>query len=279
MKHFISMIVMVFVISSKAQITLENSYPATSSSQLMQVVELVKSGYKYQTLDYTNKNLKLYNLNHSLFKSINLPTPAGFFLNSAIVSDSLFNTDNLVEVAYTYYGYNYTVTPLTYTTETKIIDENVSNIFTLPQGTSPSIYYTGSANGYKMIINVDSVNKTALKQTNVYSLVGGLPIHLQTHAGSNPTGLITTNNSELLTSAAPNPSSNRTTIGYQFPKGESSGIIVIYNINGKELKQYVVDNTFNTLELDNSDLSSGTYFYQVSTSSGKSSAKKMLVIK
>lgn len=262
---------------SKAQITLENAYPATAQYQNMQVIELVKSGYKYQLNN--NNIVKLYNLNHSIFKSITLPVPVGFNVVVAGASDSLFNTDNLIEVAYYYYAYTSTVTPATFTYETKVVDENGSTIITIPQGTYPQIVYTGKANGYKMIVNVDSTNKNTLKQINVYSLVGGLPMHSQTPTNGNITNLVEYTNTNIITGAIPNPSANKTTIGYQLPLGESFGEITLFDINGKELKHYQVDGNFSTLELDNSELASGTYIYQLTTAGGKSSAKKMVVVK
>lgn len=46
-----------------------------------------------------------------------------------------------------------------------------------------------------------------------------------------------------------------------------------------ELKRYEIDNTFHNLIINNSDLHSGTYFYQLLTNSGATGAKKMIVVK
>ena len=48
---------------------------------------------------------------------------------------------------------------------------------------------------------------------------------------------------------------------YHLPNGINEGEIVFYDINGKEIKRYRVDNTFNTLIINNSDLPAGTYLY------------------
>ncbi|WP_317899439.1 T9SS type A sorting domain-containing protein [Aurantibacillus circumpalustris] len=264
---------------TKAQITLENSYPATATYQNLSIVELVKSGYKYLLFDNPNAIVKLYNMNHSVFKLINLPMPAGHTFGGGQVSDSLFNTDNLVEVAYYSYAYNFSVTPSTYVCETRVVNENAQVLFNVTQGTYPYINYGGAADGYKLIVNVDSTNKSTLKQINVYSLVGGLPMHVKGNTSSQPTGLVDVNNINLVSGAVPNPSTNKTTVGYQFTNNETAGQIIIFDISGKELKRYDVDATFNSLELDNSDLPSGTYFYQLHTASGNGTAKKMVVIK
>jgi hypothetical protein len=277
MKTKILMLFLCVSLAGKSQINLENSYLATSASMNLQIIELVKWGYKYQLLDVPNASVKLYNLNHSIFKTINLTIPPGHNLYAyPMVSDSLFDTDNLLEVAYSVVAYNFSTTPASYTYVTNVVKETGSTLITIPQGVYPNIAYAGAAAGYKMIVNVDSVNKPTLKQINVYSLAGGLPMHITQGGGTITDVSPLKPASGFISSPVPNPSNGKTIVGYQLPPGESIGTISIYDVNGKELKSYKVDNTFSTLELDNSDLPSGTYFY---TMAGSSEAKKMLIIK
>ena len=78
----------------------------------------------------------------------------------------------------------------------------------------------------------------------------------------------------------PNPSNgNNTTIEFQLPQGENHGELIIYNLQGMELKRYEVDNTFHNLIINNSDLHSGTYFYQLLTNNASTGAKKMIVVR
>lgn len=77
----------------------------------------------------------------------------------------------------------------------------------------------------------------------------------------------------------PNPSQNQSTIEYTLSKGETQGEIIIYDIAGVEVKRVMVTNNSNKIVLDNSALHSGTYFYQLITSKGSLSMKKMVIIK
>ena len=80
-------------------------------------------------------------------------------------------------------------------------------------------------------------------------------------------------------SAYPNPSFDHTTIEYKLPKGVEKGEIIIYNLNGIEIKKYLVDDTFSNLVLDNNDLPSGTYLYSLKTKDKILETKKIVVTK
>lgn len=246
------------------QITLEHTYPTTPFEQNISVVRFFQHGYKYYHLDKTSNTAKLYNLNHSVFKTIYISVPGGWWLADCKVSDSLFNSDNAIEALYVIHSVVWTGTKHIYKSETNVISETGTNILSIPQGVSAEIWSTGS-NGYKLIVNIDSLYTLSLEEIRVYSLIGALPTGVKSHP-----------NIEDLSSPFPNPSSGKVTIAYQIPEGQSTSEIVIYDIQGKELKRYQVDKAFSTLEIDNSDLPSGTYLYQLA---GSNQAKKMIIIK
>ena len=262
-----------------SQINLEQTYPSTSASAVMDVVRLVKSGYKYTYVDLVNKTLKLYNMNHSIWKSMSFPLPPGYFVygGASLISDSLFNTDALVEFAYTTYTYNYSVSPPTFTFVSNVISETGTVLLNIPQGAGFQLVNTGS-NGYKLIATVDSLNKNTVKEHRIYGLVGAILPTSPTQTNTLPTSQyqkqISTN--PILSMPMPNPSNEKTLIGYELPYGTNQAELVIFDITGKEIKRYVVDSNFSTLELDNTDIPSGTYFYKMS---GISEAKKMVIIK
>ena len=77
----------------------------------------------------------------------------------------------------------------------------------------------------------------------------------------------------------PNPSYGEVTLQYELPKGEREGELILYNMQGAEIKRYKVDNTFNDVLIDNTQLQAGTYFYQLQTSKGAVGTKKMIVVK
>jgi hypothetical protein len=77
----------------------------------------------------------------------------------------------------------------------------------------------------------------------------------------------------------PNPSSAFVNIEYNLPSGINDGEIIIYNLNGQEIKKYKVDNTFQNLNLNISDLSNGNYYYVLKTIKGISKGEKLIIMK
>jgi len=94
----------------KGQITLEQSYAVSGT-----LTQLENDGYKYFFMDVVNSQCRLYNLDHSLWKTIDLSVPEGYWLYEiAYVSQKLFDTDDLIELSYICYYYNETVQYYTY---------------------------------------------------------------------------------------------------------------------------------------------------------------------
>lgn len=240
-----------------AQLTLENTYTVQSFNTNLTTCNLVNGGTKYVMT--SNNQIRLYNLNHSIYKTI---TPVlGFGQNLYTVyniSDNLFDSDSNIEVMYmltnTIYSY-YII---------KIMDEEgtVKNTF---NSTSASI--VGTSNGYKLIVAIDSLNKPFKhQQVDVYSLPGTQVIM------GNKEGFQDQTIPEL--SVVPNPSNDICKIFYSLTADEERDII-IYDLNGKEVKRFKVDSTFNHIVINNTDLPAGTYMYQIE---GTSPAKQMIIV-
>ncbi len=80
----------------------------------------------------------------------------------------------------------------------------------------------------------------------------------------------------------PDPSGNAATIEYQLPQGESKGEIEITNLMGQVVKKITIGNgqsAIGKMELDNTQLPAGTYFYQLQTGKGSVGVKKVIIIK
>jgi len=262
------------------QINLEASYNSASSDLYM--VNLEVDGEKYvkvQRGDSAFRFITLYNLDHSLWKTIDCnPFPIFTFIQGIgalnngrfdydilYITQHLFDNDDDIEFLYTVRSGN---CPQFYT---GIYNEDGSSLFTqdsaaplvrvnVPIAARP-IYNT--VNGTKMILSFPCSN-----EAKVYSLSGTL---------TNSLGLELVDDYKLL--AYPNPSSEYTTIEYEFPQGINQGEIAIYDLNGREIKRYSIDNTFKNLILYNNDLSSGTYMYSLEAKGKVIEAKKMLIVK
>lgn len=76
---------------------LENTYSADNLKRII----LENSGEKYYVLDKVNNTALVYNSNHSLWKTVNLPKPTNATIIAIdFISESKINPDNALEVAY-----------------------------------------------------------------------------------------------------------------------------------------------------------------------------------
>ena len=106
----------------------------------------------------------------------------------------------------------------------------------------------------------------------VYGLAGTLTEGIVANPNNTQNGL-------MASTAYPNPARSSTKIDYTLPNGVNKGEIVFYDTQGKEVKRFNVDNTFNSLQISTEDLQSGLYYYNLQTTQGISEAKKLVTIK
>jgi hypothetical protein len=108
------------------QITLESTYNHSGT-----FTNLAQSGYKFYVMDVVANQCRIYNVNHTIWKTINLPVPTDNYLyDIRYISENLFTTDNSLCLAYIYYSYNTTNQYYTYTT--KVIRENGTELLSIP---------------------------------------------------------------------------------------------------------------------------------------------------
>ena len=93
-------------LKADAQMTLIQS---SNSAYYTGVANLLLSGKKYYVFDNVASQVRLYNLNHSLWKTINIPaTVSGLTFNSndvpQYISENLFKLDGLVDMSIVYQG-------------------------------------------------------------------------------------------------------------------------------------------------------------------------------
>src|SRR5690606_10481592 len=126
-----------------AQDTLEKKYDYSTS-----VVEFETLGYKYYLMDVPNGQCRLYNTDHSLFKTINCNVPVNFYLyDVTFLSEKLFDNDSGIELLYTFYRYN--ASPEYYEYDSKIINEDGSQFTFIDGALYNHINKTGE-NTYKL---------------------------------------------------------------------------------------------------------------------------------
>jgi hypothetical protein len=260
MKKSILLLVLLFlVVTSRAQILLEKPYTASTS-----LTELAVSGYKYYLMDVVTKQCRLYNMDHSPWKTINLSIPVGMYLyDIRYVSEKLFNTDNNVELAYIYYSYDTTL--LYYTYYTKVVNENGLELLSIPGCAYVDVKSAGTS-GTKLLAYVYDYSIVLWTlNTLVYSLPGNLPV-----------GGMAIEGNGSLSRAFPNPATSLVTIPYQLPEGVDNAEIRLTNAFGQVMKSYKVDRTFRELKVQTADLPKGVYIYQLKTDIGIISTGKLV---
>ena len=247
MKKLIIMLLIIASGSSYAQITLENTYP--NSGLALHLVKLSSSGYKYVISD--TSTITLFNLNHTVFRSINIP-PGGYtsVFNICYISEELFNT-NPTDIEY-FLLYSHSSPGFA-----KVFDEAGNLLFFQdsvvmygsPLGRCYEDFISYTSSGYKMMI-AHGLGTVA----SVYSLPGFLPCNDCTNGVI--TGMVP-NNSNLKEgniSNYPNPAKGQTTIEYELPQGITNGDLVFYTIQGQVIKQFKVTNAFHDIIISTAEL-------------------------
>lgn len=233
---------LLFSISINAQISLENTYSGNSNVTSIGFVNLANSGDKYVINDVSLSQIKLYNLNHTLWKTIpipSLPNSTSYYYQN--ISENLFDLDSEVECLIVYAG----ATIQEY--QIAVINENGNVIFNKTSCGFSGIHKTEN-NSYKLLLS-DYTNTNKY----VYSLPGT----------SSNLGVIDNGVIGKVGLSFPNPTSQLITLPYDLGTSNSIGTMNIYNINGQIVESFTVDNTFTNILLDVSSYAIGTYRYSI----------------
>lgn len=293
MKKFLSFIIVLFTsIQAFSQFTLEHTYndagwcafanvngTQTAGTKLFYLVHLEVSGDKYVKINQITQLIDFYNLDHTLWKSINYagvslvsPYPETEKQASSIlyISEHLFDTDDEVEFMYTYGAYSSQNS--TWYVTTQIVNEDGSILFSrnaapFVKPSYPMQYYPiyNTSNGTKMILS--NANGTA----EVFSLAG-------TFTAGIATNNILNNAAEM--SLFPNPSmeGNMITINYTLPSNTHTANLFVFDTQGRQVKSYKIGNGMNSILVNPSELSKGTYFYTIQAEDGKTIATQKSII-
>ena len=243
-----------------AQVTLEKKYDYSTS-----VVEFETLGFKYYLMDVPLAQCRIYNLDHSLFKTINCNIPAGFYLSDIrFLSEKLFDNDAGIELLCTFY--KYVDTPGYNEYDSQIINEDGSQLKFIDGGLYNYIHQTDK-NTYKLFSYCYDFSVWPEKVwTNIYSLPGEPPVSAL--MGENP---------EVELKAFPNPTTGQLKVAYTLPPEIREGILFLFDSNGKQVNRFVIDNHTNQLVLNVSDYKSGVYNYFVEYGNKRSPSQKLVV--
>ena len=246
-----------------AQIPLEKTYNYSTA-----VVKFETLGYKYYLMDVPNAQCRIYNMDHSLFKTINCPVPSGYYLSDIkYVSEKMFNTDESIELAYTYYKYVPVSSSYYYIYGSRVVSESGSILVNIDGAQYLFVNKTGE-NLYKLFAYCFDYSVSPEKVwTNIYGLPG-VPVTGFASAEKNI-------DSRLV--AFPNPAGDLVKINYQLPGNISQGILRLFESSGRQVEQFIVDSHINHLEIDVNRYRPGVYHYFVESGSSRSKAEKIII--
>ncbi|MDP2336818.1 MAG: T9SS type A sorting domain-containing protein [Bacteroidota bacterium] len=252
-----------FIITLYGQVTLAKTYSYSTS-----IVKLETLGYKYYLMDVPNSQCRIYNMDHSIFKTINCNVPNGYYLaDIKFVSENLFNTDSQIELAYTYYKYVSTSSSYYYMYGARIVNENESILQTIDGAQYIYVNKTGDAE-YKLLAYCFDYSVSPEKVwTNIYNLPGTL-VSVLNISGKQPDSFL---------NAYPNPATDLIRLEYQLPEKIKSASLFLADSNGRAVKSFQIDGHSDHLALNVNDLSTGVYLYYIEYGNSRTLSKKIII--
>jgi len=230
-------------ISSNAQINLEHTFN-TSIGLSVNWFNTNSKGLMYYTdPDTITNQLKIYNEDYSLYKTVTLPRSIGYRIIVNLVSEQLFNTDNSIEFVCVYYKMQSNI----YQSSCKIYNENANIIKDF--GTYSSYVYSECINypnrNAKLVLRQNSNSQVA----EIYSLPGSMP--------TKTTELEVAN----VQSAYPNPAKTVINLSYSLDNGQTSSMR-IYKTTGQLIEQKQIDSAVDKIQLNVNSYQPGIYIYE-----------------
>jgi hypothetical protein len=231
------------------QVQLEHSYGFSGT-----LTEIDEDEFKYYVMDVPLKQCRIYNEDHTLYKTINLQVPSGFFLTDVkFVSRKTFNPDENIELLYMYSKADLINSEYIYTYGMKVINELGTVLLNLPNGGFAELK-TGS-NGTKLLAYTYTWSESFyLVSTNVYSL-----------------GETTKSVSTVMQPSVniyPNPADETLHVLLTDPSLFSGGILTLSDMSGRQVfKQPLRPGTGN-LSIATAGMVPGTYIINLVSNDG-----------
>jgi len=259
--QLLATILLLAAFALNAQVTLNKKYDYSTS-----VVKLETLGYKYYLMDVTLGQCRIYNTDHSLFKTINCNIPNGSYLSDIkFISEKTFDNDAGIERLCTYYLYNSAKAYYDY--DSKIINEDGSAVVAIDGSLYNYINKTGETE-YKLFSYCYDYSVSPEKVwTNIYNLPGSPVV----------SALMNPNNPEITLNAFPNPASQSLKVAYILPENINQATLHLFDNSGKQVEQFMVDRHTDHLLLDVSRYQSGVYHYFIAYGNSRTETKKLVV--
>lgn len=258
MKTLIAILFLLAGTALNAQLQLEQSYLFSGT-----LTEIDEGEFKYFVMDVPLNQCRIYNEDHSLYKTINLSVPAGYYLSDIkFLSRKTFNQDENIELLYICYKIETLNSQLVYTYAMKVVSETGTVLLNLTNGGYAEIKV--GTDGPKLLAYQYIWNQSYyLVYTNVYAL--------ETEA------TITEATSTKGLRVFPNPAENYLNIEARQEDAHPNGKLTILDLNGKELISEQFNGRGERIILNTEGLPAGAYILNVIHDDGIRSTEKIVI--
>lgn len=253
---FTIIVILLFFGVASAQFALEKVYDHSLASTRINASE-----YKYFLMDVAKSECRIYNLDHTLFKTISISLPTDYYLNDIkFVTQNLFNSDSNIELWFSAYNWVPVGSDGYYRYISRVIDETGKELTSIPNGVYAYIIRSGEEQ-YKMA---------------VYAYDNSFwPGSVKTHIFSIP-GTQTAAHYALAKLADPFPNPTGGVINLPLPAGENSGKLQVFSVTGHLITETILTGQ-PVFRLNASGWAPGTYTYRIVGNSTVSEVKKFIV--
>lgn len=246
------MLFMLFMIHSGVfgQITLEQTYNHSGT-----ITELSDGEYKYFMMDAPLEECRIYNMDHTIYKTINLPVPDGFFLyDLKFVSRHLFNEDENIEVLYIYYKVDLINSQSVNTYGMKVMSENGTELLNLADAAHAEIQCPGDEP--KLLTwRYIWYDYYYLIYTNVYALGGGETKSLSITPTTN-------------TNVYPNPAADYLMVQIPSEQALAGGDLLFSDIQGRRVLSIPFGPGVEKMNIPTGTLDPGSYILNITSAGG-----------
>lgn len=245
--------------------TLEKTYNYSCT-----VTKINATDHKLYVMDDVNNQCRIYNLDHSLYKTIDLSIPNSMSLYDVkYVTQDLIDSDAKIELLYVYYQYIATsTTEGYYKYYTKVINEDGTVLISLTNAIYSDIKQVADDQYRLFIYGYDYSSWPYATTTNIYSF-DGYPYVLKSDEISE--------RSATLGDAYPNPAQEYITIPYSLDPSVSAAQIKIYNQQGQQVNSFDVDQQFSFLKIATHNFIPGQYIYTIESNGEQTPGAKFIV--
>lgn len=253
---------------SFSQITLQN---VSSIDTPDRSVKLSLSGLKYVSIhkDIAAQAItyfKLYNPDHSVFKTITIPTWTGKKAASVhFVSETLFDLDTLIEYEVNYSDAGMGAMRICNENSVILLERDTATLvgspgYVIESGFIPGGIFPDGINTKLMVYKGYGASSTQ----EIYNLPGQLAC-LECSNGV-ISGLFQQPNlsvEDRVSIASPNPFTDFVKIKYALPANTKHAFVYLFDITGNLIKKKEIDNHFNETIITSDEIKQGAYIYQI----------------